>query len=52
MPPNREDLERTGVLNRVLARALELLSAETHREVIEHEKGPRRVSPFFCARWR
>ncbi|WP_317937996.1 beta-ketoacyl-ACP synthase II [Sulfitobacter pontiacus] len=44
MPTDREDLERTGVL---IGSGIGGLNSIANTAVIMHEKGPRRVSPFF-----
>ena len=44
MPTDREDLERTGVL---IGSGIGGLNSIANTAVMMHEKGPRRVSPFF-----
>lgn len=44
MPTEREDLERTGVL---IGSGIGGLNSIANTAVMMHEKGPRRVSPFF-----
>jgi 3-oxoacyl-[acyl-carrier-protein] synthase II len=44
MPTDREDLERTGVL---IGSGIGGLNSIATPAVLMHEKGPRRVSPFF-----
>ena len=44
MPTDREDLERTGVL---IGSGIGGLNSIANAAVMMHEKGPRRVSPFF-----
>ncbi|MBV47297.1 MAG: beta-ketoacyl-ACP synthase II [Sulfitobacter sp.] len=44
MPTDREDLDRTGVL---IGSGIGGLNSIANTAVMMHEKGPRRVSPFF-----
>lgn len=44
MPTDRQDLERTGVL---IGSGIGGLNSIANTAVMMHEKGPRRVSPFF-----